>query len=199
MRTLPVRPIPPPAHTFQRTSRAYRAATEGTATVPSTSPLHQATLAPKIFSSIYSQGNERRHTQQEKRLPASELTANERKLALRELERQVDEDELLARRRRGRGCRACAARAVLGPSNSRRLESDDVLLVAERWDLVYFGAVKVFFDAAHGNEGLPCMLERDQSEVERTTDLEHVDQGLREGVESELHLVEHFTYSQLLV
>ena len=96
------------------------------------------------------------HTKQKQRLAAPELPADERQLALRELEREVHEHKLLARSRRGgRRCGAAAC-AVLRPGDRRGLEGDAVVLDIERRDECNFGAPEVFLDAAHGHERLVC-------------------------------------------
>ena len=95
-------------------------------------------------------------TKQQQRLPAPQLPAHERQPVAREREVQIDEHELVPRRRRRRGSRARArpARAVLRPRHRRALERDGHGRAAERRDGRHFGAVQVLFDAPQRDEAL---------------------------------------------
>ena len=69
--------------------------------------------------------------------------------------------------------RVASPRPVLGPGNGARLQRNVLRLFGEDRDLVDLAGVEVLLDAAEGDEAL-----------------KHVDEGLGEGVEGELELIE---------
>lgn len=95
-----------------------------------------------------------RPTQQEQSLPRAKLATDQRKLARREVQGQIEKHELATRRVRSGRRHAATSGLVLRPGDGGGLESDRALFAAELGHGVDFGTGQVLFDAARRHETL---------------------------------------------